>query len=282
MPSSEHHVPVNRLDLQAYCAERLAQAKAVGWRVRLRAPWRYYPPDYWYEALLRKLVGPTTKWLDVGGGRSPLPSNPSLAAELTSKARRFVVVDPSPNVRENPYASEIHQGSLEQWSSTTCEKFDLVTLRFVAEHVSEPDAFVASLARSTAPGGFVIVYTVYKWSPASFVSGLLPFQLHHPIKSLFWSGEERDTFPTSYLMNTRAELKRLFQSVGFREIAFREVDHLVIFGRWKLLYFLELMVWHAISSMGCRYPERNLIAVYRREEASMRNVFEAARQPTYR
>ena len=38
----------------------------LGWGPRLRLAHDYYNPDDWYEELLALLVGPGTRWLDIG------------------------------------------------------------------------------------------------------------------------------------------------------------------------------------------------------------------------
>src|SRR6476646_4327373 len=57
----------------------------AGWSVRRRFPLRYFTPDDWYDALLSRLVQEDTNWLDLGGGRSPLPHNPALARDLAAR-----------------------------------------------------------------------------------------------------------------------------------------------------------------------------------------------------
>ena len=93
---------------------------------------------------------------------------------------------------------------------------------------------------------------------------MLPFRWHHPIKRVFWGGDERDTFPVRYRMNTRSELRRLFQAAGFEECFFAKRDDLSAFSRFRWLNFLELTMWKLCSSVGLTYPENCLLAVYRK------------------
>ncbi len=110
-----------------------------------------------------------------------------------------------------------------------------------------------------------MVFTVNKRSPLSMLSWLIPFHLHHPIKKLFWGGEEKDTFPVYYRMNTRATLRRLFENADFSERAFACLDDLSTFGRFKSLNYFELLVWRGLHSVGITYPENCLLGVYRRK-----------------
>jgi SAM-dependent methyltransferase len=208
-------------------------------------------------------VFPGCDWLDVGGGTSPFPDNPKLAAELAARANRFVGVDPSANVFDNPYTREKHQLFIEGYTSPG--PFDLATLRMVAEHVTAPGAVIDALARLVKPGGLVIIFTVDLWSPITVVSRVVPFDLHYPVKKLLWGGEEKDTFPTAYLMNTRRDLKRLFARGQFREAAFAWVDDCSALARFPLLNTVELVTRTALRRVALRYPECNLLGAYRRE-----------------
>ena len=142
--------------------------------------------------------------------------------------------------------------------------FDLATLRMVAEHVTDPGAVVGALARLVKPGGRVVVFTVDLWSPITLVSRAVPFGLHYPVKKLLWGGEERDTFPTAYRMNTRRDLKRLFARGGFGEEAFAWLDDCSAFARFPVLNTIEMTARNALRKVALRYPECNLLGVYRR------------------
>ncbi|MBY0458442.1 MAG: methyltransferase domain-containing protein, partial [Gemmataceae bacterium] len=190
------------------------------------------------------------------------PDNPKLARQLADRAGRFVGVDPSPNVFDNPFTRERHQAFIEHYYPA--EAFDLATLRMVAEHVTDPPAVVAALARLVRPGGRVIVFTVDLWSPVTVVSRLVPFGLHYRVKKILWGGEEKDTFPTAYRMNTRRALRKLFARGGFAEAEFAWLDDCSAFGRFRVLNTAELAARAALRRLSLRYPECNLLGVYRR------------------
>jgi hypothetical protein len=135
----------------------------------------------------------------------------------------------------------------------------------VVEHVTHPEDFVAALARLVKPGGKAVVFTVNRFSPLTLLSRWLPFRWHYPIKRLFWGGNEKDTFPVHYRMNSRAELRRLFHDAGFEECLFCQLDDLSSFSRFRRLNYLELYLWRALGWIGLHYPENCLMGVYRRK-----------------
>ena len=232
----------------------------TGWAPRRRLQFGYFLPADYYEALIAKLVAPKTEWIDIGGGGALFPENRSLSELLSQRARRLVVVDPSDNVDSNPFSHTRAKCLIEEYQADA--QFDLATFRMVVEHIADPRAVVQVLNRLVRPGGRVVVFTVNRWAPATVASRLLPFGWHHPIKRLFFGGEEKDTFPTVYRMNTRGQLRTWFGQGGFEERSFAYLDDLSILGRFRTLNYGELLAWKALRGCRLRYPENCLIGVY--------------------
>lgn len=234
----------------------------MGWGPRLRAKFGYSTPDDWYEAKVFDLVKEDTRWLDVGCGRSVFPFNAAAAKVLAERCRLLVGIDPSDNIDANHVVHERAKCSLEEFSSTN--QFDLITLRMVAEHLSNPEASAAALSRLTRPGGRVVVYTVEKWSPVTVISAMTPLTFHHAVKRFLWYTEERDTFPTVYRMNTRQQLRSIFTAVGYEEENFSHLDDCRSLSRWWTSQMVELLAWKALKALGLRYPEACILATYRK------------------
>jgi len=236
----------------------------TGWAPRRRLKYGYYTPGDIYEATIRKIVNSDTKWIDVGGGSALFPQNKPLSKILADKCKKLVAIDPSENILENPYAHEKVMCMFEDFQ--TEEKFDLATFRMVAEHISNPEAVLSKLYELLNPNGIVVIYTINKYSPIPIITYLTPFALHNRVKKFFWGTEERDTFPVEYKMNTRKELNKLFREHRFNEIAFLYLDDLSTFYRFKIPNLLELWAWKIYKTIGIRYPEYNLLGVYRRKD----------------
>ncbi len=248
--------------LQAIFAMKYGPPGELGWAPAMRARFRHFNPDEHYEALVDQLVGPTTRWLDVGCGRELFPSNRPLARVLADRCRRLVGVDPDATLDENPFVHE--RVALRFDDYAPAEPFDLVTMRMVAEHVTEPDRVVAALARSVVAGGHVVVYTVDRWSPVPLVTSIVPFALHQPIKRLLWGTHAKDTFATAFRMNTRRRLDALLRAGGFVEERFARVDDCRTLAQFRIGQWLELSAWRAMRWIGLGYPEACLIGLYRR------------------
>lgn len=230
------------------------------WGVRLRRRFGYFTPDEYYEELLDRLVERQTVWLDVGGGTTIFPGNPTLSRILADRCDRLTVVDPSANIDINPYADERIQGMLEDIADAP--RFTLATARMVAEHVDDPTAFVGKLGKVVVRGGKVVIYTVSRWSPVTVLSGATPIAVHHWAKRILWNTREEDTFPVRYLMNTRSRLTELFGMAGFRCNEFRRLDDCRTLGRWKPAVTAELMARSTLRTVGLGYPEACLLGVF--------------------
>jgi SAM-dependent methyltransferase len=260
--ANENSIRPTREDLERVFRQKHGDPATTGWGPRTRQQFGYFTPDDYYDAVVAKLVGKRSAWLDVGGGRDVFPDNRPLARELADRCRLLVAVDPSDTVEENPFAHERVRRKIEDFESSV--PFDLATLRMVAEHIEDPEASVAALARLVKPNGCVVVYTINQWSPVSAVAWLTPFRLHHPVKSLLWKTEEKDTFPVAYKMNTRNRLRQHFRRFGFRERLFAYLDDCRTFHRFRALHFLELSVWRLLQAGGVCYPENCLLGVYQK------------------
>lgn len=234
----------------------------LGWGPRTRLRFGYFNPDDHYEAIVARLVTAGIDWADVGCGRDIFPSNPRLADQLSKRCSSLFGIDPDPNIRDNPYISDGFEGMLED--CVTDRRFDLITLRMVAEHITNPPRVVAKLSELTKPGGRVVVYTPNKWAPVSLLAAAVPNHLHHRFKRVVWDVEERDTFPTAFKMNTRAALAGHFAAGGMSEVFFAHLDDCRTFSGIKPLSYLELLLQKSLRSVGVRYPENCLLGIYRK------------------
>ncbi len=242
--------------------QKYGELDALGWGPAMRRRFAYFNPDEHYEALVCELVGSDTRWLDVGCGRHLFPSNVALARELASSAKHLVGVDPDATLDENPYVHTRARAPFETFDGQGA--FDLVTLRMVAEHVAEPERVVAAIARSLAPGGRAVIYTVDAWSPMPLLTRLAPMSLRHVVKRFLWRTESKDTFPTKFKMNSRQRLAALMQAGDLHEVSFAWLDDCRTLGRFRAGQWCELSLRRALRAVGLRYPERCLLGVYSR------------------
>ena len=248
-------------DLEEIFQEKYGPADTLGWSPKLRWKFGYFTPDEWYEAVVNKLVDAETRWLDVGCGRSLFPHNPRLAERLAGRCKLLVGLDPDETLLQNPYVHKKVQSRIDEYRAH--QKFDLITMRMVAEHVTDPQSVIKTLRHVTQPGSMVVVYTIYQWSPIPILTRMVPFKLHHPIKRLIWRTEARDTFPVAYKMNSHSTLRKLFVDQGFTEDYFTYLDDCRTLFRFHALHYMELLLQRCFKACGIHYPEVCLLGVYR-------------------
>ena len=136
-------------EMEQLFRQKYGDPDTTGWGPRRRRRFGYFLPTDIYEATVARHVHTGCRWLDVGGGDAVFPNNVALARTLASRCAHVTAVDPSPNVRRNTIVKDWFECPLEDFQPT--ERFDLVTMRMVAEHVENPDSFGRALANVTAP-----------------------------------------------------------------------------------------------------------------------------------
>lgn len=249
--------------------ERLYPGKAeVGWRVKQRIKHGYFTPEEWYESLVEQLVDSDTNWIDIGGGQFVFQHNPGLAKILAKRCKLLVGVDPSDNILKNESVHVRVQSPLEELKEDA--RYDLATMRMVAEHVTNPGNFLAALASILKPGGHVVLVTPYRWSAVSVLAQLVPSTYHAAcVRLLLPKVEKRHVFPTYYKLNTYADLKRAFCQAGFEEVWLQRLADCTVLKRFRMGTRIELALYQLCKALRVSYPETNIVAVFRREDVGL-------------
>jgi SAM-dependent methyltransferase len=250
-------------DLDKAFHERYGQPHELGPLPKRMFKFKYFPPDVYYEAIINKLVKPGCMWLDVGGGRNVLPYNISLTQKLAERCETLVAIDPSINILENKFAHKRVQSTIENYRDD--KLYDLITMRMVAEHISQPQMAVTAMSRLLKPNGNIVIYTINKFALVSIFTWIIPFKLHHPIKRILWQTEQKDTFPVMYRMNTRYTLHKLITEAGLTEDLFIYLDDCLVFQRIGWLNSIELNLRWLLRRASLFYPETCLLGVYKRK-----------------
>lgn len=153
--------------------------------------------------------------VDVGCGRGGLADNLAGPAfcDLRGAGRHVIGIDVDPAGTANPMIDEfrlIPAGG--RWPLDDASA-DLAVSDWVLEHVDDPPAFVAELARVLRPGGVFVARTVSRHSPLSLAARAVPNERHaHWLGVLGAGRQSRDVFPTRYRMNTERGLHAVFDA----------------------------------------------------------------------
>ncbi len=164
-----------------------------------------------YHRLLGGFLREGMTVVDVGCGRgrvAPFPWS-------RYPGVRLVGVDPDVAARDHPQLAEFHLLRTGRAWPLGSEMADLVTARYVLEHVAEPEDFLGNVYRVLRPGGRFLFLTPNRRHPAMVVSRLLPLAVKRRILGYTGRIAGSDLFATRYRMNTPRRIQRLARTSGF-------------------------------------------------------------------
>ncbi|MCH7344169.1 class I SAM-dependent methyltransferase [Pelomonas sp. CA6] len=162
-----------------------------------------------FEQHAEALMRPGMTLLDAGCGRSA----PVLRKYLGRVQRLIGIdlvefVDVAPGIET--YNADLGRLPLEDAS------VDLIMSRSVFEHLADPQAVYAEMARVLKPGGTLIFLTANLWDYGTLAARLIPNRWHGRVVRYVEGRKEEDTFPTQYKTNTRGDIERLARGSGLR------------------------------------------------------------------
>lgn len=178
----------------------------------------WYPgvENHWDDEALRtrilSLIGPDSVVLDLGAGAGIVRQ-----MHFKGLAGRVCGVDLDPRVMENPHLDEARvsdAGEIPYDDAT----FDLVFADNVMEHLAEPEAVLAEIARVLKPGGHLLFKTPNKHHYMPLIARTTPHWFHEWYNGLR-GREHEDTFPTLYRLNSRGAVRRAAAATRYEVVA---------------------------------------------------------------
>ena len=147
--------------------------------------------------------------LDFGAGRGNLEM-----LNFQDDVARVIGVDIDEDILQNPFLDEKHVITPNTPLPLKDASIDLVFSCNVLEHLADPEPVFSEIQRVLKPGGILLAKTTNRNHYISLVARMTPLWFHK------WFNQKRgretiDTFPTTYLCNSKPQLKRLAQTCGF-------------------------------------------------------------------
>jgi len=214
-----------------------------------------------YKELLRQLLQPGVRWLDLGCGHEVVRSWALLPGEdeltFTHAPALSVGVDRDGlSLRNNRCIPNRVAGDIQMLPFTDCS-FDVVTANMVLEHAERPAAFLSEVWRVLRPKGVFVFHTPNKYFPASLIGSLLPDALKTRLLAAITSRNERDVYSTFYRINTRSAITRYCEATGFRTHYFAPLETLTV-SRHRVVFLFHLAVarllrWKALAQLQANF-----------------------------
>jgi len=201
---------------------------------------RRWDPDYrprWevFDSLLRSLQNDKMICLEIGSGSSgTLESALQFKLKIHSDLIRPLHL---PTAGEIPY---IQMDTYNLPFKNYCA--DLILLRFVVEHLAEPEKAIEEFRRILKPGGQILILTTNLSSPLIFLPKILPYPWRKKMIQWLFNAQETDVFPTYHRLNQKRKVTKLIPD--FRIISWNYLQDANWLRRW---WFLALFFWHLLT-----------------------------------
>lgn len=163
--------------------------------------------------LFLEFIPPGSAVLDVGCGRGNYVLEHIPSTLLNTLTISGLDVSESA-VRGNKLIQKIFFGNIENASMLPDNQYDAVILIWVLEHIHNPLLTLKEITRVTKPGGKIFFITPYKYYAPIVLKRILPTVVL--LKTIRWlyGRSEQDVFPTYYMINTTADIRKYAHNAG--------------------------------------------------------------------
>jgi SAM-dependent methyltransferase len=179
-----------------------------------------FPPETHPNRVLERRIEaqltPTSSILDIGCGRTA-PNLVKLAGEGRTlhgiDVIDFTVADPR---------LQLFTNDVRAMKDIRANSIDVAYSRAVMEHLEQPEAAYAEIARVLKPGGVYVFTTPSIYDYGSLIALIVPNRFHARIVNATEGRPSEDVFPTVFDSNSRRTISRQAKEAGLslREFAY--------------------------------------------------------------
>lgn len=200
-----------------------------------------------YKHLLREVLKPELRWLDMGCGHELIrpwaisPGEDELS--FTRVPALSVGIDSDgPALRKHRSIPHRVAGNIAALPFKEAS-FDLVTANMVIEHVDDPPVVLSEVWRVLRPKGVFVFHTPNKYYPPMMLARLVPQRIKPRLVAFIECRDESDIYPTFYRMNSQAAIRRYSEAAGFT-IARSELVETMSYSPYRAVFLLNLaLAW---------------------------------------
>jgi SAM-dependent methyltransferase len=147
------------------------------------------------------------------------------------------------------------------------ETVDFATSRWVFEHLEDPGAVVAEMARVLRPGGYALIVVPNRLHPGILLSSAFPLRLKQWLLRASSGVEEELVIQTYYRANTEPALDRWFGEAGFEKVGLWFVADPSYWLFSRSLFVLMSTSGRLARVLPLRRFRMHIVALYRKGDA---------------
>ncbi len=191
-----------------------------------------------FEGIIRDLLQPHHVVLDAGCGTR-------ISTKVIKRNCRMVVgVDADEQISGNAKVDAFVHADLGKLPFRD-NVFDLVTAKWVIEHLDNPEDCFREFARICKDNAIVIYVTPNLRHYTYLLSLLTPFWFHKWFAQ-YVLGRKDKTFPTPYKVNTPKKIETMMRDAGFTPVEVRCIDQDPAYLGWLTPLYAAGLIYHRL------------------------------------
>jgi SAM-dependent methyltransferase len=227
--------------------DQLASAPKVPWQERYLDRFYGNRPNWIdgtseFHEMIRRHLPTEGQVLELGSG----PQNHT-SDFLAETFAALDGLDVDEKARGNPALRQffLYQGG--PWPIAD-SNYDAVVANYVLEHLENPAATIAEVARVLHPGGLFLFRTPNLLHYVTMVSWLTPHWFHKLVANRLrnLSAEAHDPYPTFYRMNRCRKIRALARRAGLEEVQLYTCEKEPSYGMASRVLFLLFMAYERV------------------------------------
>lgn len=201
-----------------------------------------------YFSRLKENLAVSRFWLDAGAGENKIVGQYDALEFKVGLDSRNPLANRKNFVRAHLEASPFKNGS-----------FDLISARYVLEHLKNPELVWTEWRRILKPGGRILIQTPNILSYISFFPRLLPYRLKRRLLLRLFGVSPKDIFRTYHRFNRFGKFKKV-SGFAVEKMILSEDMHL----HFRPLFYLSFLV-HILTRFGALANFRSTITALLRK-----------------
>ena len=199
-------------------------------------------------------------WVDAGGGNDPGIHRKDY--DSTKNVQIVSLDEDSNSLLKNKIADILIRCNLEK-IPLKAQYADVITMRWVAEHVEEPKKVLRELCRILQENGRLLILTPNANHFYPPIAKHFP-KVYESYRTKVCGWESASIHNRFYRMNRRSTLKSLFKTIYLQEEKFHYVNSNFFHRKLSFLYFIESCLIRILKIFRIQIFDYAILGVYKK------------------